>query len=121
MSAGFTPGPWEVRPLGDRKYYGTHVRIGRNGGEIVVWTSDESPPRPSAREIASGWEEDYGFDHVETAECYANARLIAAAPELYEAAEEFLRLWSTGASRERAAHVAIELGHALTKGRGEQA
>ncbi len=84
----FTPGPWKVRPL-IGKYYGTEVEIGEwhNGvhavyGLVNVWTGGS---KPSIREISGGWTEDCGMDHVETEEDFANARLIAAAPEMYEA------------------------------------
>jgi hypothetical protein len=49
-----------------------------------------------------------------------DARLIAAAPELYEAAHDFLEAWTDGQTRESAAHLAIKLGRALRKARGDQ-
>ena len=82
-----TPGPWEVAPLAG-KYYGTKVLLGN--AHIEVWTSGTRPLKPSAREIASGWNEDYGMDHVESEEDFATAQLIAAAPELLAALSAML-------------------------------
>ena len=121
-SAAHTPGPWKVLPLRG-KYYGTEIAIGRNGGKIVVWTCDEGETRPSFRELAEGWDEDYGFDHVETAECCANAHLIAAAPELYEAlaeaAAELELLATFSRNVDATADVITRAGRALAKARGQ--
>lgn len=83
-----TPGTWRVLPL-EGKYYGTVVDLG--GNTLIVWTTDWTNPVPSEREVANGWEPDYGMDHVEDARTLANARLIAAAPEGYAANHEALR------------------------------
>lgn len=88
----YTPGPWVIEPL-KGKYYGTRVLLG--GGVIEVWTGGTRPPEPSKREIADGWTDDMGMDHVESAEDYANARLIAAAPELLAALCDLLVLYET--------------------------
>jgi hypothetical protein len=79
-----TPGPWHVEPL-NGKYYGTRVVLGDH--VLEVWTSDHfANPFASKREIELGWDpvED-GHDHIEDVRSYANACLIAAAPELLEA------------------------------------
>jgi hypothetical protein len=83
--SGHTPGPWTVLPLFG-KYYGTLVSA--KDWNIKVWARVRSDSRPSVREVAEGWEPDWGFDHVETEESYATAQLIAAAPEMYEALRE---------------------------------
>ena len=86
MSA-HTPGPWELLPLDrDKKYYGTLVKIGND--QLEIWTPGNfGTLRPSAREIANGWEDGYPYDHMESEECLANARLIAAAPDLFREAK----------------------------------
>jgi hypothetical protein len=55
-----------------------------------------------------------GIEHVE------DARLLAAAPELYEAAFAFLLAYGGGETDEQLAPLVIELGRALRKARGEQ-
>ena len=76
-------GPWRVLPLSG-KYYGTQVDVGL--GVITVWTPDHyADPFASKREIADGWTQDIGHDHVEDAASYSIASLIAAAPDLLEA------------------------------------
>jgi hypothetical protein len=75
----FTPGPWTIPPL-EGKYYGTHIDL-PDGARISVWGSRAGVISPREE-----WCEDIMCDsHYEDARDYANARLIAAAPELYEA------------------------------------
>jgi hypothetical protein len=70
VSAGFTPGPWHAD-------FGETFRIREGDGSSVAYTQ---------------------FVHLrgrrDTEEATANARLIAAAPELYEALELIWREWS---------------------------
>lgn len=65
-----TPGPWDFRgslgPTGNPHLKGPHVVEAANGSQIA---------------ILNGWRSDVSE---------ANARLIAAAPELYDAAENAL-------------------------------
>jgi len=76
---------WFIHPL-KGKYYGTVVDIGR--GKVTVWLPLGEHYAASEREIAEGWEPDDGFDHVETQESYAAAKLIAATPDMLEALRE---------------------------------
>lgn len=86
-----TPGPWHVAPL-DGKYYGTRVQLS-DGVQIKVWGSRVW--KPSARELAK-WagEEDQSEimsdGHYEDVGDYANACLIAAAPDLLAALQSIL-------------------------------
>lgn len=72
---------FKVLPL-KGKYYGTRIQV--QEGVVEVWgTGNYSPVSP--REIATGWTPDYGYDHVESADDYRNACLLAAAPDLQAA------------------------------------
>lgn len=64
-----TPGPWKVEPMA--------MPIGETSSLHVIWTADENHPMPTlpvARTMFAPASE-------------ANARLIAAAPELLEACQ----------------------------------
>lgn len=63
--ATHTPGPWEVV---DEYDVFTIRQAGTNKEIAAIWCGDESPP-----------------EHAAAAEGRANARLVAAAPELLEA------------------------------------
>jgi hypothetical protein len=67
----WTPGPWPVDQSGDGKRYiiGKGLVEGPNGYEVAEVYADDAP----------------------YAETRANARLIAAAPDLYEALEAILQ------------------------------
>jgi len=69
--AQHTPGPWEIRP-----FEGVYGVFSKEDNEVPVATTD------------------YGGDMLEGADCQltqeANARLIAAAPELLEACKTAL-------------------------------
>jgi hypothetical protein len=71
-AASFTPGPWEVETFGD--YSSIYTKSApANGGDIICNSPDPVEERSS-------------FEHWQ-----ANARLIAAAPELMSALVALLR------------------------------
>lgn len=65
---------WYVKPL-KGKYYGTRITNGEH--LIEVWTGHTG--RVSEREIAEGWTDEYGFDHVESDRDYKIACIICDA------------------------------------------
>ena len=65
---------WSIKPL-EGKYYGTKISNGKD--QITVWTSFSTPV--SSREIEEGWDEDYGYDHVESEKDYRMALVICSA------------------------------------------
>jgi hypothetical protein len=71
---------WNIEPL-TGKYYGT--RISNDAGDlIVVWTNGSCPV--SERELEEGWEEEHGYDHVESQKDYEYAIAIRDALNLKE-------------------------------------
>ena len=92
--SGFTPGPWFV---------GWENTICHGSGRF-----NEIP-------LSTGWIEGCWQGDDATEESIANARLIAAAPELYEALD---RIWN-GDGLTAEAKLAAQL--ALAKARGESA
>lgn len=65
---------WYVEDL-DGKYYGTTVT---NGEQLIkIWTGYTG--KVSEREIAEGWTDDYGFDHVESDRDYKIACILCNA------------------------------------------
>lgn len=65
---------WYIEPL-NGKYYGTKVTNGQQF--IEVWTGYTGTV--SEREIADGWTEEYGFNHVESDRDYKIACIICDA------------------------------------------
>lgn len=71
MRAGFTPGPWSV---GERRF---------GGSTQIVYAQFKGLVCEVQRPVIKGIADDEGLT--------ANARLIAAAPELYEALHDLLQ------------------------------
>lgn len=104
----WTPGPWEFFEGEDNEYHGK-IRDDILGTIVANdW------------HIARIWDFN-DADNAATEECQANAHLIAAAPELYEALEANMQLVHalTGATDDLANNI-LDLGNkALAKARGE--
>ena len=76
----FTPGPW-------------HVFINDAGDEWTDWPISICPEQKDKSIVRPGGFYPYEWDeHTSKAEAVANARLIAAAPELYAALAELADL-----------------------------
>lgn len=101
MTTNHTPGPW-VRDTGSG--FGCDVRA-ENGRKVAAtWgINNGDPHRPAYR-----------------AECDANARLIAAAPELLEALEIADKFCGSLTSDECPDSVHIPIRTAIAKAKGEQ-
>jgi len=96
----FTPGPWEVRL--DDSTFGPKLEIHQEGAENRV---------PIC-------ERDLGFNDDVDEESKANAHLIAAAPEMYEAIEGLLNVISETRG-EDARQAVIKANEVLAKARGD--
>lgn len=117
MSAGFTPGPWMAK--GDYTIADATTIIANPDGDL--------PDGPFTYDFICTCEDEYG-ERNEKAQ--ANARLIAAAPELYEALQLLLETEDFGNEREHwESEHKLGNGHAwrvlkamdaLAKARGEQ-
>ena len=94
----FTPGPWKAEQACDKEG-GPKPEwwISARGFIDIAETSGEKKPEEEA----------------------ANARLIAAAPELYAACEEFVRKVECGEARSVRSYAQMKA--ALSKARGEEA
>ena len=117
ISAGHTPGPWYADIAGFNPHCGATINAnGRPRIASVYWE------RTDGAEIADG-----GYiAHPANAETVANARLIAAAPDLLEALEGLFRecvmihRFGGDADNTRAAREAEEAARAaIRKARGE--
>lgn len=104
MSAGFTPGPWVVEDPFDFE-----LSVVANGDQAPGdWTFIAGCKLPD--------EDDH---NITGREAHANARLIAAAPELYEALERVERELTLSDDNATAGLLgAVHI--ALAKARGEQ-
>ena len=87
--AGFTKGPWEIVPDPDSVWYYVHIVDGEGGDVAAVYRRSEPAEGP------------------------ANARLMAAAPDLLEALQTIVNGWdrspqSAGAGLEATFYDGIE-------------
>lgn len=57
------------------KHYSTQITLEVNGRGFLISLAG-SGTKPSKRELAYGWEPDYGMDHVESEEHFYLASLI---------------------------------------------
>lgn len=87
-SAAFTPGPWSVmwqnsraRDYGDWKSWETPVQVGSraNAGNVICTVTMGGP----------------GAGQSDRVTVEANARLVAASPEIYEAAKDVVARWDS--------------------------
>jgi hypothetical protein len=70
---------WTIRPL-QGKYYGTIVENKKTGDQIIVCLSMRiNKYRASDREYEEGWNEEWGYDHVELQHSYEAALKIMKA------------------------------------------
>ena len=110
MTANHTPGPWTVLPEEADKDY-LRIRGTRLGARYKV--ANVHMPRL--------WESNYVLRDRENAESQANARLIAAAPELLEALQKMLpELRGLSIVSDTAAEMLREAEAAIAKATGEQ-
>lgn len=105
----WTPGPWTLETA-----YRDEDLLS------VVYVSEDNQEFPIAEEVGG---RRHGADFEDESECVANAHLIAAAPELYEALEECKRvlsdLQSTQLEGTRTRAAWEKARAALAKARGE--
>lgn len=73
----FTKGPWLVHDT-----YDDYHEYSIDNPQIIVWDGDEQASQPICDMGEMG---DFNY-----AECLANAKLISAAPELYETLEDLM-------------------------------
>lgn len=95
-----TPGPWKVS------------RSDKDGAEVKAIAEIAWCGVGAAYSMVSGVTQ-----HIDAEECRANARLIAAAPELLAALEDLERTAGLAASHDDPARVAARA--AIAKARGE--
>ena len=102
MTKSWTPGPWNVFPVKDGEFPG--IEAEEQGFSVVVWGDEE---------------DGAGIKGENHENMMANAYLIAAAPELYEALEAILK-WTDAPSGENRFKPDYEKAiAALSKARGE--
>lgn len=103
--ASFTKGPWAVRPFANGEFY--PVRVTSNHGGNSVAAIDNQSFGTNSR---LGWDRE---------KQQANAHLIAAAPEMFEALEGLCRIVETLGPRPDTYEAYRQGKDALAKARGE--
>ena len=104
---GFTPGPWEITGATEI------VKFGEDWACIAV----VSNPRPTKNpEDSTARPENASLHNPRFDEACANARLISAAPELYEACAEFVRKCESGEACSTRSYAQMKA--AITKAEG---
>lgn len=99
-----TPGPWSARLR-----HGQSIRIGDTDFDGDVWQIDAPDWMYMAAVATSCGTNDEGSE--------ANARLIAAAPELLAACREFVRKVEAGAARSTRSYQQMTAAIAKAEGR----
>ena len=103
--AGHTPGPWEIDTL-------------TRPAEIC--TVHHVPTQPTEDRKGQGWiyiRGAIGYWDADEDEQMANAYLIAAAPDLFDACVEFVRKFESGEARSKRSYA--QMKDAIAKARGE--
>jgi len=103
MRATHTPGPWFI-----------HERFSSDG-TFDIW--DKPDALRGARWLADV--KTYGGAFPDVPEAEANARLIAAAPELLAACKEFVRKCDDGEAKSRRSYAEMSAAIAKAEGRSE--
>lgn len=68
----------DLQPL-ESKHYSTEIDLSFDGFESCGVQVFGRSRKPSARELDSGWDPEWGMDHVETEVVYEVARVIEQA------------------------------------------
>ena len=106
MENKFTPGPWEVRNINDR----------RRGWRISIKQDDPPEPIGDIAHVYMKSGQSHTFtDNADNGTGIANAQLIAAAPELLEACKKVVNNWGNLHPKDRQ-----QLKQAITNAKGKE-
>ena len=110
----FTPGPWVTS--------GEFTLVGQTGRRWEEYVAEVRPTSGEYRGKIADLQSANCISGIDGNECKANAHLIAAAPEMYEALEELLRCVRSFEQEGEAEWMKSEIRDAekaLAKARGE--